>query len=102
MKSGCDKKLQGYAYDLARLEEMKWQQRSSVHWLKLGDNNTKYFHVIASSKYKVNLIKELQMDLGNITDPTTIALYFSLHYKNIIGCQTPTQAMDLRHLVNPT
>ena len=56
-------------------EEMRWNQRSRVQWLKLGDRNTQYFHHRASQRQKKNEIKGLLdrngrwcEDLGDIAE----------------------------------
>jgi hypothetical protein len=37
---------------LYREEEIKWYQRMKVKDLLEGDSNTKYFHLVASGKYR--------------------------------------------------
>lgn len=38
--------------DLLDFEEIMWQQRSKVQWMRLGNRNTKYFHTKASGRKK--------------------------------------------------
>ena len=46
---------------LAHLEETTWRQKSRVLWLKEGDNNTKFFHKIANSNRRRNLMEKLEV-----------------------------------------
>lgn len=46
-------------------EDAFWRQRAKTHWLRDGDLNTKFFHVAASSRRKVNIITSL-IDSNNI------------------------------------
>jgi hypothetical protein len=44
-------------FKLSRLEDQHntfWQQRAHANWLKFGDRNTGYFHVVASERCKTN------------------------------------------------
>ncbi|XP_060974670.1 uncharacterized protein LOC133039749 [Cannabis sativa] len=52
--------------DLLEKEELYWQQRARVDWLKSGDANTKFFHSRAKSRYNNNKIRSLQASDGRI------------------------------------
>ena len=41
-------------------EEVMWHQRAKNDWLKFGDQNTKYFHCLATERDKRNFISGLE------------------------------------------
>ncbi|KAA3458125.1 reverse transcriptase [Gossypium australe] len=45
-------------------DEIYWEQKARINWLKLGDKNTSFFHKQASQRKKRNLIQKLQFDDG--------------------------------------
>lgn len=45
-------------------EEVYWQQRSRMQWLKAGDQNTSFFHQIARTRRSRNWIEKIVDDEG--------------------------------------
>ncbi|XP_030479441.1 uncharacterized protein LOC115696692 [Cannabis sativa] len=45
-------------------KEIFWRQRSKQLWLKEGDQNSKYFHAMATSRRRNNSIQRLKNDQG--------------------------------------
>jgi len=53
--------------DLLREEELKWYQRAKIRNLLEEDANTKYFHLVASDKYRKTRIFHLEQEEGVIS-----------------------------------
>jgi hypothetical protein len=72
--------------------EAKWQQRSSIRWNKLGDNNTSYFHSVTTARRKGNFISQIQdqTDSNVITDTQSIQTLFDHYYKELPGSRNET------------
>ncbi|KAM6582619.1 hypothetical protein CsatB_009621 [Cannabis sativa] len=51
--------LESQLSDLLEKEEIFWQQRSRIQWLKAGDQNTKFFHQYANTRRRNNAIPGL-------------------------------------------
>ena len=52
--------LKGGIRILLSQQEKLWQQRSRIPWLKVGDQNSRYFHSRTSQRFKRNQIKVLK------------------------------------------
>lgn len=50
--------------DLLHQQMVYWRQRGTIKWVKLGDENTKFFHANASISHKRNLITSLTDAFG--------------------------------------
>jgi len=42
---------------LASMEEISWWQKPHALWLKEDDNNTRFFHILASSHKRANHVR---------------------------------------------
>jgi hypothetical protein len=45
---------------LLEQQRIYWRQRGTVKWATLGDENTKFFHIIAMIRHSKNCIRSLQ------------------------------------------
>ena len=54
------------------LDEISWQQKSRVLWLKEGDKNSKFFHHMANSHRRANRIGSLYVNNESTSDQAII------------------------------
>jgi hypothetical protein len=67
--------------DRLERDELRWMQRAKVHWLQLGDCNTKFFHMYANQRKKVNHVSEVEDANGVIcTNAVNISRAFMEYY----------------------
>ena len=59
--------LQADLLSIYRIEERNQIQKSKLNWLKVGDENSGFFHRFLNAKKRVNLITELMDDIGAVT-----------------------------------
>ena len=85
-----EKKCLKAFHDLACAEEGFLKQKSRIQWLKLGDQNTSFFHKAIKSRNARNSIKVLTLaSRGRIEDPEDIKQEAIAHFQNILCCDGP-------------
>jgi hypothetical protein len=53
-------------------EDMSWRQKSKALWLREGDKNTKFFHQMANSCRRNNIVDSLMVNGSLSSDPIEI------------------------------
>ncbi|GMJ02632.1 hypothetical protein HRI_003932400 [Hibiscus trionum] len=61
-------------------EELYWEQRARVNWMRNGDKNTAFFHRFASQRQKKNKVESLIDDNGNSVDTNESLLNLATSY----------------------
>ncbi|XP_060183270.1 uncharacterized protein LOC132613259 [Lycium barbarum] len=70
----------------AKMAEMFLLQRIKATWIKLGDDNTKYFFSIIKQRKLVHSICQIRDELNQIqTEPEVIEKVFVRYYKQLLG-----------------
>lgn len=91
---------------LANLQESKrvyWKQRNTVRWVKFRDENSHFFHSMATMAHKKNFVVSLTQDDGNlITNHEQKANLIWMAFKDRLGISEFTDiAFDLGSLLTP-
>ena len=90
-------------HELARAEEGFLKQKSRIQWLKLGDQNSNFFHKSVKARNSRNSIKSITLDNGCIIeDPASIKQEFVNHFQTVLGSNmqdTTTPEYNLDGLV---
>jgi hypothetical protein len=72
--------------DRLERDKLQWKQRAKVHWLQLGDRNTKFFHMYANQRKKLNHVSEVEDANGVIcTNPVNISRAFMEYYQSFFS-----------------
>jgi hypothetical protein len=58
--------LKTHLLNLLEAKRLYWKQRATIRWVKIGDENTKLFHSIATQKFRRNHISTLQAQDGSL------------------------------------
>ena len=68
---------------LLSLEEISWRQKSRMLCIKEGDNNTKFFHMMANSHRRSNHLSFLEVDGVIYEDGAEVAAQVVQYYKTL-------------------
>jgi hypothetical protein len=70
---------------LLREEELKWFQRAKTTKTLKGDNNTKYFQMVANGKKRKTRIARLEQDDGVVEGDEQLLKFITNYYKGLFG-----------------
>lgn len=89
-------------------EEIYWKNRSKQQWLEAGDQNTKFFHVVASHRSRKNRINAVEIDGLPTTNVGLMKKHAVDFYKNLLGqpgvkyAHLDSQFWDSQDLITPS
>ena len=77
--------LKGRLLALAAIQKIRWRQRSRLVWIRVGDANTKLFHLRANSRRRKNHIPVLQHGGHVASDHEDKAAVLKNHFISLLG-----------------
>jgi hypothetical protein len=89
------KQLKRRLLGLATIERSRAHQRARLKWLRKGDVNTRYFHIMANMRKKNNYIVPLSNNVETATAQHDKQRLLFNHYQEHIG-----SCFQRRHLIN--
>lgn len=85
-----EKEIQVEHDRLLFMRESYWCQRAKVQWALFGDANSSYFHAVATTRKRRNVVKSLQMEDGSWeTGEKEIRSAFLKHFRSIYTSDQP-------------
>ena len=69
---------------LLREEEIKWYERAKVKTLLEGDDNTRFFHLVANGKHRKQHIYRLENDQGAVVGDDQLKSHITQYYKKTL------------------
>ena len=76
------KKLQEDLWSAAHAHDSLMRQKARVRWLKEGDCNSRYFHLLMNSRRITNAVKGVMINGSWVEDPTTVKEEICRFFKN--------------------
>ncbi|XP_028126943.1 uncharacterized protein LOC114323538 [Camellia sinensis] len=76
------REVRSQVWKLSRDKERTWHQKSRLLWVRCGDRNTRFFHLMASSRQRVNLIDFVTVGGVRHEDPTQVKQAVLSHFRN--------------------
>jgi len=77
---------------LYRAQESAWHQKSRIQWCKLGDKNTRFFHLAATTRQKKNQLTCLEVDGQILSKPIDVKLAVFHFCRNLYSHQNRPRA----------
>jgi hypothetical protein len=94
--------IKGKIHNLLAMQNTYWRQRFTQRLVQFGDEKTKFFHAMASERYRKNVISQIVDNSGRmISDHTEKSALFYQEFKSRMGCSVPTILQFQLHNIVP-
>jgi hypothetical protein len=96
--------LKKHLITLLDYQNQYWKKRCAVRWTKFEDENTNFFHSMATQRYRRNNISQLILPNGSevFEHADKEAAIFSAFMERLGTANTPPMLFDLDSLISPT
>ncbi|KAK8655662.1 hypothetical protein V6N13_108234 [Hibiscus sabdariffa] len=81
------KQCQWELWEVLKLQESLWKQKSRMKWLKEGDSNTTFFHRATKVRANRRGLNGLMIENGWTTEPDKLRRQFYGYFKNHFSCK---------------
>ncbi|GLT56373.1 hypothetical protein SLA2020_294170 [Shorea laevis] len=70
-------------WEMLRMREAIWKQKSRSEWVKLGDQNTRYFHKVANGRKAQNSIQGVMSDGHWVEEPDLVKKEVTSYFRKM-------------------
>ncbi|XVF06594.1 hypothetical protein REPUB_Repub06bG0062400 [Reevesia pubescens] len=88
-------KKRGELWSMYRVEESSWQQKSRINWLRECDRNTKFFHLSASIRRRINSIDSLRLGSRTFEKPEELKEAITGHFEHHFNKKSAIGVLDI-------
>lgn len=85
-----DSNLRAKLSQILNHEEVYWKQRTRTSWLKEGDENISFFHLVTNGLWNRNFIPWVLHENNRVVDRRRIGVTFTAFYKHLCGSTKPS------------
>jgi hypothetical protein len=95
--------LKAHIRKLLTVQNTYWRQRFTQRMVQYGDENTKFFHAMATERYRKNVVTQILDDNGRmVSDHSEKSALFFQEFRKRLGSTVPTiMQFDLQTLMQP-
>lgn len=79
------KEVRSEAWRLSKMLEWIWLQKSRSNWVSKGDRNTRYFHILASTRNSRNSLCSILVNGSLIEEPLGIKEEVKTHFMRLFS-----------------
>ncbi|CAL5358449.1 unnamed protein product [Camellia sinensis] len=85
------REAKGEAWQLSKMVEWVWMQKSRLNWAIKGDRNTKFFHIMACSRKNRNALCPIVINGSAVENPQDVRAEVKNHFLNHFSDSWPNR-----------